>query len=107
MKSEEGYEQSHHAITCPHCKSDRIEFVACYYKQIGARIARELFIFASIICFAVFLFSLRNEPNASALIVGAILLFIALIVHLRILFFENGTHIKAICRDCGHIWLLD
>ncbi|HIZ24947.1 MAG TPA: hypothetical protein H9812_05710 [Candidatus Gallimonas intestinigallinarum] len=99
--------QSHKAIVCPRCKSERIEFISHYYKRIGARIAQDLFIIALVVLLVIFCFSYENGPYYEFLGWGIVCFSIVIMLHVGILVSESHMHAKAICRDCGYIWLLD
>ena len=106
-------------IVCPHCGGRSLEFVTEYHKAIGLRV------FACILLFWVFIASLYNIPNilyysliefakssASTKIEESIIAIVVPIVFyillkLAIYGIESHTHVKSICRDCGHIWLID
>ena len=97
-------------ITCPHCGSRELAFVTEYHQAVGCRII-------SGIAAIVFLFSvlptLSNffNPGTTAVndstgwIVVSALVFVT--AKLAQYFTESQTHVQSICKDCGHLWLLN
>jgi hypothetical protein len=95
-------------IRCPVCGNVELSFVTEYHKGIGKRIT------CVILTAAIILLMLLNISNISAnsansfftmtiifLTVSDIACYIAIIID------ESKTHIQAICKNCGHLWLLN
>lgn len=107
---------SPHAIRCKHCKSTNLEFLPEYHKCIWLRFFRNILV----IVLAIFLL-----PGLAAIFAGLFTgqefdwqiiiklatpllayIIIAVILSLIIFFKESKTHVQAVCRDCGKIWIL-
>lgn len=110
----------HKPITCPQCGRREIAFVTEYHKCIGLRIARNACLILSIsILYLLFspavlcvagsaAGSSTNYFRPGAIYVIPILLILAAIItSIFIYIIERKTHIQAICRDCGHLWLVN
>ena len=89
-------------ITCPHCQKRNLAFVTEYHKVIGGRIGLVILLAFTILSYFV---ALKDEPGV--FFVSAVLAIVSLIVYISILVEESHTHVQAICKDCGYIWLLD
>lgn len=97
-------------ITCPHCGSRELAFVTEYHLSIGCRIVAAI---ASIVFFCCILPSLSSlfNPNTNAsndstggLVISALVFSIAKLAQYLT---ESQTHVQAICKNCGHLWLLN
>ena len=92
-------------VCCPVCGSRSIEFVAEYHKEIAGRIFMLIFLCLAATFAGFYYFNLAKERQI--LLYCAILFgFIALTILISIWKDESKTHISAICRNCGNIWLL-
>lgn len=98
-----------HPICCPNCMSKNISFVAEYHKYLGLRIACYILfgILAALIYGHIWDF-VKNQKSDPLHITASICCTILIIIfEIIIAAGEQRTHIKAICRDCGKIWLID
>ena len=118
-------EQKPRAITCPICGRKEIAFVTEWHKCIGWRIISTIILAIIIFCAIDIILQFSNELGTfiTASAAGtpplnttsdnkinspiALFIIIYLIVKIIINYIESKTHVKAICRDCGHMWLLD
>lgn len=102
-------EESLKALVCPHCQGIDLSFVTEYHKSYITRILRALFKFLLFLCIlncAVTLVSMELPNDAS--LVAIILLQLAISITNGIEeYIESKTHVQAICKDCGHLWLLN
>ena len=89
-------------ITCPRCHSRELAFVAEYHKCIKERILSLISLFFLII-FGFQFINERYEFVIYLLIAGLVFL----VVQIKILFDESKTHVQGICKNCGHLWLLN
>lgn len=96
------------AIICPKCGSKEIAFVTEYHKCLGARISLAITatLFPLLCIFAIVLLGFYEARGIIALLgflfgTGIITSIICIIV------IESRTHVQAICRNCGNLWLLN
>lgn len=95
-------------VKCPHCGSTHIEFLTEYHRCIGMRVI--CIIFAALFVFFIvgYLFSMptgeNREFSIAAMIVSG---FFVVAFTIAIWIKESKTHVQAVCRDCGNIWLLN
>lgn len=102
-------------IVCPECGSRELAYIPEYHKCIGTRIL--LFLNKIVIIVTGFMYLLFiiddifSLPNTSvdfewvyALVISA---FTYLLFYVHIIETESRTHVKIICKDCGHTWLLE
>lgn len=107
-------------IICPNCGSKNLSFVETYRKNVILRIVIAVMVF--IICFLIFtelstiisyiVAQYRGEKSNkefNGITLGFIILLFVLQAFFRLIILaeESKSHAKGICRDCGHIWLLD
>ena len=103
-------------IICPICKSPSVAFVTEYHKAIGWRVFLFIvnFIFTIILIAAIAdvvnVEDLENPlkeffHNISPILTIYVILF--LVSKFNISLQESQTHVQAICRDCGNLWLLN
>lgn len=98
-------------ITCPRCGSTELAFVTHYKKELLLRIAClicaiiSLFIFITNIAPSVFIPSSSLAPKDT--ISFFIFAVFAIIFWIGILLRESETHVQAVCKNCGNIWLLN
>ena len=91
-------------ITCPHCRSKELAFVTEYHKAIGTRIAFIFIMGIALFC----LFSTFGDNKIFGGIIYAVIFgLIAFIVYICVLLEESKTHVQGICKNCGHLWLLN
>ena len=94
-------------ITCPRCGSRSLAFVTEYHKEIFLKIA-QMICTVLLIVIAVsdidYLFSEHPERLVEETI--PLIIFIGLFSIARHLI-ESKTHVQAICKDCGNLWLLN
>lgn len=100
-------------ITCPRCGSRELAFVTEYHKatccRIFSMIIAALFTFLSALLIYQFLEDPLNLPS-DIMTFGAIDTLLGcglLILKIFQYFIESQTHVQAICRDCGRLWLLN
>ena len=91
-------------ITCPRCGRSSLSFVAEYHKDFHSRIWALIALTAGII---LIFFTVKYEFDPDYLIANIFCFVAYVLFHIKTIFTEARTHVKSICRDCGHIWLLD
>lgn len=94
----------HKAITCPHCGSHNISFVTEYHKCIGARIA---VVILSLVAILFQFINVSENPAAFKTVMTALIGLAIVVILIAIFINESKTHVQSICRDCGHLWLLN
>ena len=105
-------------IMCPHCGSRSLAFVHDYHRAIFLRVIAYIFLFAifiallthvpNILYLTLIDFSKSSSADVEESIIAIVIPFIFYyLIKLAIYGIESRTHVKSICRDCGHIWLLD
>lgn len=96
-------------ICCPQCGSRNLAFVGEYHKCLGLRIASYIILgFLAVLCYGHLWDFVRGVGSDTMHTFFTACFAIAFIVlQIIILVNESKTHAKAICRDCGQIWLLD
>ena len=99
-------------ITCPRCGSRELAFVTEYHKAIGCRIFS--MILSGVLIMLLVLLATQsinaNPANSNAEGLGSLIAVLAIVLaFVKIIQFstESQTHVQAICKDCGHLWLLD
>lgn len=98
-------------ISCPRCGSTELAFVTHYQKELLLRIAClictiiSLFIFIINIAPSAFIPSSSLAPNDT--IPFFIFAVLAIVFWIGALIRETETHVQAICKNCGYIWLLN
>lgn len=114
MEIQETEEYKPARIVCPKCNSVSIAFVTEYHKAIGWRVI--LFIVNAL--FVAIIISMLEHAFSEyeniwkgffkdfypAFLIYAFIFFICKI---SISTIESHTHVQAICRDCGYLWLLN
>lgn len=98
-------------IVCPICGSVHLAFVTEYHKALTLRILRLVIalIAASVFaynCHSIFV-ELKKPEFGSIFIPLFFLILIAVVISWFIIAIESKTHVKAICKECGNLWLLD
>lgn len=98
-------------IVCPICGSVHLAFVTEYHKALALRILRLVIalIAAAVFaynCYSIFV-ELKKPEFGSTFIPLFFLILIAVVISWFIIAIESKTHVKAICKDCGNLWLLD
>ena len=96
-------ERKPRAITCPICGRRELAFVTEWHKSWGLRIFSGILLFLYALM-VVNTFEEYGFKISMSFITG---LIPYLLLRLAITCIESKTHVKAICKDCGHIWLLD
>lgn len=95
-------------IICPHCGRTNLAFVTEYHKSYSARIVKFIFGFILILFgldYLAALISLKGgDDSVGGMLFFAMVFFIAQGVQDYI---ESRTHVQGICKDCGHLWLLN
>lgn len=95
-------------IKCPNCGSINISFVTEAHKCIVLKIINTLVAVVFIItCFTKLTDIINGTLQSSAITVLSIFGSAFVIINIIIYFFESKTHVQAICRDCGNLWLLN
>ena len=95
-------------IRCPHCGSSYIEFVTEYHKCVAMRVLCIIFAVIFVFVFVSHLFSMptgENREVSISLMCISGFFFAAFMIAIWIK--ESKTHVQGVCRDCGHIWLLN
>lgn len=91
-------------IVCPICGSVSLAFVTNAHKAIAAKIGA----LVSLFFFVYFSFIAITNSNQNEDFGKAVIAFVVYAVfQIYIFITESTTHVQAICRDCGHIWLLN
>lgn len=106
-------------IKCPHCKSQNLTFVSEYHKALILRIIRNVLIaIAAMLIILNTYFVIQDqlsdnkaykyidswsEPSFVAVICILLMIGIGLTIFINIT--ESKTHVRAICRDCGNVWI--
>ncbi len=94
-------------ITCPRCGSKELAFVTEYHKCVLVKFIANI-ILASIVLILVFNLSTLISQGVGQYITPVIILTALYICcQIYILAVESRTHVKAICQNCGNLWLLD
>lgn len=95
-------------ITCPHCKSREIAFVSEYHVSIVDRIIEILLLIAFI---PLAIISISKITTGEAAGTPALLLVIVIVLYIivrsNLQITESKTHVQCICKDCGHLWLIN
>lgn len=95
-------------ITCPRCGSTELAFVTHYKKEILLRVICLICAFVAFYAFVGHIFPAiitdRTPQFVPNFIIFAIL---ALVFWIGALLRESETHVQAICKNCGNIWLLN
>ena len=95
-------------ITCPRCGSTHIAFVTEYHKANLAKLFLVILLSVMAILISVAAANkFADGTGAGCTIVAAILGVISLGLLFHIFFEESKTHVQAICRNCGKLWLLN
>lgn len=91
-------------IICPDCGSREIAIITDYHKCIALKFLLNLII---AIAFLILVYDLK-KITAGEVNPGFMVLLLAYsVVSIIVYIIESKTHAKAICRDCGKIWLID
>lgn len=92
-------------LRCPHCHFDDLAFVTEYHKAYVWRFFESLCI---PICIFIAIMHLSGQMVQSTAIPGMIFFAILwFIFHSIRCYVESKTHVQAICRVCGELWLLN
>ena len=103
-------------IKCPVCGSTHLAFTEELRTSLGHLIIPALiavYFFALIMQFSSKEAFMNLSETLSRIFSGGfmaftvIMLILIAVVKLNIWNTERKSHAKAICRDCGHLWLLD
>lgn len=99
-------------ITCPICGKREIAFVTEYHKSIGCRIISIIAGILFLCLFAPSFGGLLNGTESDLSItleepIASIFAIIFVVTKIAQYFIEAKTHVQAICKDCGHLWLLN
>lgn len=115
MKNQE--QHPYQPITCPRCGSKELAFVTEYHKSILWRAISILCTVPFLICLGAIAmvidqYGLSGINNSSEviepiLIVIVIFLAIRCICKVVLLFVETRTHVQAVCKNCGNLFLLN
>ena len=93
-------------IVCPQCGSKEIAIIGEVHKNIGARVIACIVLLVTLaLAFVDLKNTLKGGNSYLALVIVFAALFFLILIFIWIS--ESKSHAKAICRDCGHIWLID
>ena len=112
---------THRLMCCPHCGNPEPVYITEYHKEIFLRMFCSLL---NVIMWFLFLLFIGNTIESFDEIFNVISLIfngkmpselnLLLVLWLLKIFFkciimyrESKTHVQAICRTCGNIWLLN
>ena len=90
-------------LRCPHCHFDDLAFVTEYHRARLLRFLEIVFLFISVAVLTVNIVDIKAS-YLEVLPVPAILWLFFYIIRCNV---ESKTHVQAICRVCGEIWLLN
>ncbi len=94
-------------IICPICGNTELSFVTEKNKNILIISLKTISIIVLFItCLVNFNQIINNNINSGTIIAITLSLFLFLICAIISTFFEHNN-IKAICKNCGNIWLID
>lgn len=98
-----------HPITCPNCGSREIAYVTEYHKCVLLKIINSIIVVIAIIQLFKSISSFFENTDDSTLnsFLLIILPVIYILIQIIIFFTESRTHVRAICKNCGNLWLLD
>lgn len=96
-------------ITCPNCGSREIAFVTEYHKCIVARIICAIL---TVLFFIIFFMNLQDvlkgiTPSDGTKVITILSAFLSVCMLIGIFITESKTHVQAICKNCGNLWLLN
>ncbi len=99
-------------IVCPVCGNVHLAFVTEYHKALLLRVIRIIVALIPIALFGAEFYSVLIKHEAATFessFIGFLIFFIvaAVILSCFITAIESTTHVKAICKECGNLWLLD
>lgn len=92
-------------IICPICGNYELSFVTDYHKSIWLKLVNNIILILLFITIIInFSKIISGEIDLTIII---LLVSIYTLLNIVIYLTESKTHVKAICRQCGHIWLID
>lgn len=93
-------------IVCSVCGSKEIAIIAEIHKCIFARIVAGLLLTVAIV---IAFIGFKNTLTGGRINLILVIIFAALsfVVYISVWIQESRSHSKAICRDCGNIWMID
>ena len=95
-------------ITCPQCGSTELAFVTHYKKEIVLKIICLLCTFVALYAFAMHILpAIITDHSPQFISIFIIFAILAIVFWIGALIRESETHVQAICKNCGHIWLLN
>ena len=98
-------------ITCPQCGSTELAFVTHHQKELLLRIACLVCTIISLFIFIANILPNAFVPSSSLAPKDTVPFFIfailAIVFWIGALIRESETHVQAVCKNCGHIWLLN
>ena len=95
-------------ITCPQCGSTELAFVTHYKKEIILKIICLLCTFVALYAFAMHILpAIITDHSPQFISIFIIFAILAIVFWIGALIRESETHVQAICKNCGHIWLLN
>lgn len=95
-------------ITCPQCGSTELAFVTHYKKEIILKIICLLCTFVALYAFAMHILpAIITDHSPQFIPIFIIFSILAIVFWIGALIRESETHVQAICKNCGHIWLLN
>ena len=97
-------------IQCPCCGRSELAFVTEYHKATICKIFSSLILTLICIVIGEIVFSLFTSPadlKITSVLVCLALSFVLFILKMIGYIIESKTHVQAICKSCGHLWLLN
>lgn len=95
-------------ITCPQCGSTELAFVTHYKKEIILKVICLLCTFIALYAFIMHIFpAIITDHSPQFVSVFIIFTILAIIFWIGAFIRESETHVQAICKNCGNIWLLN
>lgn len=95
----------HKPIVCPVCGSREIAFITDHHKCVILKAVCQFIIAIILITFAL---NIKNALEGKYSFLAILILIPFYLIFSMIIYStESTTHAKAICRDCGKIWLID
>ena len=95
-------------ITCPHCRGRGLAFVAEQHTALKHRISSMILSIALIFLLTLLIPQLTTNTLNNVLIATIVAITIILVgIKIAQYSIESKIHIQVVCRECGHLWLLN